>query len=115
MATIQTSPSEEYTLFLSRKCLLQCLNICDDSSNTTEMMLSDLVEQQQQLIFSDVRCIYEISSGTIERIERQYSIEISKMLIYSSDCLKYATTFFYILVLNNKNGSYLIHIQLSIF
>ncbi|CAF3182419.1 unnamed protein product, partial [Rotaria sp. Silwood2] len=75
MATIETSPTEEYTLFLSRECLLQCLKISDDSSNITEIMLSNWVEKQP-LIFSNVRCIYEISSGIIKHIERQDSIEI---------------------------------------
>ncbi|CAF4258058.1 unnamed protein product, partial [Rotaria sordida] len=75
MTTIETSPTEEYTLFLSRECLLQCLNISDDSSNITEIMLSDLVEKQR-LIFSNLRCIYDISSGIIKHVERQDSIQI---------------------------------------
>ncbi|CAF1257752.1 unnamed protein product [Rotaria sordida] len=85
MTTIETSPTEEYTLFLSRECLLQCLNISDDSSNITEIMLSDLVEKQR-LIFSNLRCIYDISSGIIKHVERQDSIQI---IILQPDSLSF--------------------------
>lgn len=77
MATIETSATEEYTLFLPRGCLLQCLNIFNESDYITEPMLSEFVEQQQ-LIGSNVRCIYEISSGLITHIERQNPHQIRK-------------------------------------
>ncbi|CAF1474694.1 unnamed protein product [Adineta steineri] len=84
MATIETSPTEEYTLFVTRDCLLQCLNISDESSKITEIMLYNLIEQQQFML-SNIQCIYEISSGIIKYIERQNSNIINKSKIKSNE------------------------------
>lgn len=81
-ATIQTSPTEEYSLILPCDCLLQCINTPTDYSNIIEVMLSDLVEKQE-LILSYIRCTFDTDSGVIKQMKRQHSVVQNRKNIFS--------------------------------
>jgi hypothetical protein len=72
-AIIETSPTEEYSLTVSRENLLACIDVTDDGSNLTESRISQLIKDQN-LILCLVCCVFESDSGVIKEMKRQNSV-----------------------------------------
>ncbi len=70
---IQTSPTEQYWLTVTRDYLVEFFNLSDEDYDISKDMLSKMV-QERNFIGTQLNCTFEKDSGRIKEMERERCI-----------------------------------------